>query len=319
MAMTVKQCREIAMQHINQYSIAGQLVVPSYNNQADYEIKVLNLINDAQMELAKTNKKIHATYHIVQTAIPSLISDMGTKSHVSEDICTGKSKEPAQTYYFEVSGPAVVYLEKYDNKKWVEIKKIEITEVEEGQFTVCRGQFESTPSVRFRFSGEYPYLFRNTGLYGCSFETDEDIPACTTWIAYELPEDFYQLNGKGVPYFGNHEELKYLHDYRWVGDKTLYLRRDLRGEFHVDYFRYPIRLEKGIDEENTFLDNTPDTHEAIPYYVASMLCQYDNPSLAATLFNIFEIRLSRLAEGPQSEIIPIEDVYGFDVFFNGVM
>lgn len=322
MLMTVKQCRDIAMQHINQYSIAGQTVPLSYNNQADYQNKIINLINDAQMEIAKTTKRIPAQFKIVQSAIPSLVKITETKSKIDKDETTNYSgKGFAKSYYFEISGTGTVYVESKaeDKDEWTVIKTITTEPAAEGGFNVYRGHIEPTERVRLRFSGESPYLFRNVGIYACGFPDDSLIPPCVDMFSYDLPDDLYQIDGRGIPRatLGT-GELKYRKDYMWVGEKTLLLRSDLVGEFVVDYFRFPIRLDNNIDDENTYLDNTPDTHEAIPYYVASMLCRHDNAYIADTLYNLFEVKLSRFAEGARSEATMIEDVYGFDSMFGGV-
>lgn len=320
MPMTVKQCRDIAMQHINQYSIAGQTVPLSYNNQADYQNRVLNLINDAQMEIAKTTKRIPAQFRIVQASPPTVVKELETKSHFDVDLVTGDSGDKtAKAYYFEVSNSGIVYIEtKAPEGTWSVIKTINTVANPNGGFNAYKGHITPTKNVRLRFSGLNPYLFRNIGVYDCNFRDDDSITPCSEMRSYDLPEDLYQIDGKGIPHFDAGGELRYRHDYSWIGERTLLLRSELVGEFIIDYYRYPIRLEKGIDEESTFLDNTPDTHEAVPYYVASMLCRYDNAYIADTLYNMFEIKLSRFAEGVQSENTMVEDVYGFQAMFGGV-
>ena len=59
--MTIRQCMDFALQLLNQYSITGTLVPLSYNDQSDTELRMINLINDAQMEIAKTVKPIVET------------------------------------------------------------------------------------------------------------------------------------------------------------------------------------------------------------------------------------------------------------------
>lgn len=321
--MTIKQCREIAIQHINQYSIAGTPVPPTYNNQADYEIKVLNLINDAQMEIAKNQKRIPAQHIIIQNGLPTAVKIVDTVPKLDTDMVTPDTcEEFGKSYYFEISGAGTVYVEARGQNpdSWNILETIQTAANPDGGFSVYKNNI-ATPQagVRLRFSGNGTYLYRNVGIYKCSYADTDDIPVCAGMLAYEMPDDFYQLNGKGVPHVTPTGALKFRHDYLWLGEKTLLLRSDLIGEFIVEYFRYPIRFDSNVNEATTYLDGSADTHEAIPYYVASMLCRYDNPSLADTLYNLFEIKLSRFTESIVSENMMIEDVYGFDAMFGGVV
>lgn len=52
--MNYKQARDFTLQLINQYSVAGSKVADSYNNQADYLIRIPALLNDAAMQAATT-------------------------------------------------------------------------------------------------------------------------------------------------------------------------------------------------------------------------------------------------------------------------
>ena len=56
--MTYGECRDRALQLINQYTLGGQKIAPSYNNQEDYILRIPSLINDAQMSIADTTKGI---------------------------------------------------------------------------------------------------------------------------------------------------------------------------------------------------------------------------------------------------------------------
>ena len=50
--MTYAQCRDAALQIINQYSLGGTVIASSYNNQQDYINRIPNLINDAMTYIA---------------------------------------------------------------------------------------------------------------------------------------------------------------------------------------------------------------------------------------------------------------------------
>lgn len=59
--MNYGQIRDRALQLIDQYSIAGQTVALSYNNQADYVKKIPGLINDGLEYLFTSFRRIRAT------------------------------------------------------------------------------------------------------------------------------------------------------------------------------------------------------------------------------------------------------------------
>ena len=78
----------------------------------------------------------------------------------------------------------------------------------------------------------------------------------------------------------------------------------------VEYYRYPEALP-AAPEDSAELDNTPEVHSIIPYYVAAHLVMYDDAFRYASLWNEFETRLGRLTEPVFTESEPIQDVYGF--------
>lgn len=58
--MTYGEARDLSLQLIMQYSIAGTGIPETYNNQQDYLNRIPGLINAAEMDLATTVKKIPA-------------------------------------------------------------------------------------------------------------------------------------------------------------------------------------------------------------------------------------------------------------------
>ena len=58
--MNYKWARDYTLELLNQYSVAGQVIPDSYNNQADYIKRIPKLLNDAQMHVATSVGKIRA-------------------------------------------------------------------------------------------------------------------------------------------------------------------------------------------------------------------------------------------------------------------
>jgi len=60
MQMNYGWARDFTLELIDQYSVAGAKVAPSYNNQADYLHKIPRLLDDAATLAATTNHKLRA-------------------------------------------------------------------------------------------------------------------------------------------------------------------------------------------------------------------------------------------------------------------
>ena len=58
--MNYAWARDFALELINQYSVAGDKVALSYNNQADYLARIPKLLDDAQTMVATTVRRIRA-------------------------------------------------------------------------------------------------------------------------------------------------------------------------------------------------------------------------------------------------------------------
>lgn len=226
--MTIKECKDAAFQLLNHYSIAGGLVPLTYNDQADDDNRMLNLINDAQMAIAMSVKPI-STFHTVE---------------------------------MPVLDPSVPFAE-------VEVEMPE--------------DFDEIIGI---------YFFPALDEYGRPLNPNADNCCC------------------------NRQSMKNWRSYRWLGDRTLFLPNRPAGIYKIEYARYPIRYTPETPED-TELDNTPDTHPPIPYYVAAMIAVEENPKLYYALYNIWETRLARLEakKKPYAEITQICDVYGFNRFW----
>ena len=209
--MTIRECMDAAYQLVNQYSIAGTLVPLSYNAQADDELRMINLINDAQMQIATTVKPIHESFEF-------------------------------------------------------DVPKVDL----------------STPLVE---------------------------------LTIQMPENFMVPEIiTFTPEFGRVRVTKGTSFYHWLNDDTLLVPDRPAGHYRVEYRRYPIRYSANVDT-STELDNTPDTHEAIPYFIAAMLSVDENPKTYQSCYNVWETRLSRMGyRPPHVEFGLVDDVYGLNRF-----
>lgn len=136
---------------------------------------------------------------------------------------------------------------------------------------------------------------------------------------FTLPDDCFEMMAGGLVLahkkndFG--EIANRVHrNYRLYGGNQLWLPKGQGANLYLEYWRYPKQFsdDPADDEE---LDNTPDTHACIPYWVAAQAVMYDDGFRHATLYNTWEDRLSRLR--PNQSFIEdsrVQDVYGFDYF-----
>jgi hypothetical protein len=146
----------------------------------------------------------------------------------------------------------------------------------------------------------------------------EDFGAYTL---YTLPKDFWQLNNGGLiwqrPDIYDIPRYSYqrYHGYKLYARNKLMIPKNVKNldGMMVEYYRYPETLGDDPDDL-TELDNTPETHSALPYYIAAQLVMYDDPFRYASLSNEFETRLSRITEPVTVEYAPVEDAYfGFNM------
>lgn len=135
---------------------------------------------------------------------------------------------------------------------------------------------------------------------------------------YTMPDDFWQLSGGGLiwqrPDFWldvNHYSYQRFHGYKVYENNKLMIPKKAPhlDTMIVEYYRYPVLLPDNPSDDAT-LDNTPDTHEALPYHIAAQLVMYDDPFRYSSLHNEFETRLQRIHEPILVEYAPMEDVYG---------
>ena len=135
----------------------------------------------------------------------------------------------------------------------------------------------------------------------------------THWL-YTLPGSCWRMHNGGLIWprklYADEYTYERFHGYKMYANKKLMIPKNTPGldSMIVEYYRYP----NGIDEEtsdDTELDNTPDTHYALPYYIASQLVMYDDAFRYSAFWNAFETRLSRLSEPVTTEFAPLEEAY----------
>jgi len=186
------------------------------------------------------------------------------------------------------------------------------------QYTLAGAKVESSYNNQQDYLERIPELVNDAMMEIAT--TTRKIPAVLTLsslpstetgnqVRYELPDDFYQLVSGSVV---TTREGKVLHTncFTLQGKKTLIVPKDEAGDYTVEYYRYPTLLAETPDE-NEPLDNEPETHFAIPFYVASFLVSHDDPFLCSLFSNKYADKLMKMSAGVATEVRPVEDVYHF--------
>ena len=198
--MTYGELKKRVLELIFSYSVAGSQIPATYNNQADYIAMIPGLVNNGQMDIATSVKRI----------------------------------------------PAIVLLE----------------DLEQEQI------------------GER--------------------------VLYKLPDDCW-LPFTGGLLMERSRRYERFFGYRFISGK-IELPCHHPPDLALEYWRYPERVSTET-EDSTELDNTPDVHECLVFYVAAHLLAYDDAYRYTVFLNMYEERIRRLREPVWIEPGPIEDVY----------
>ena len=137
---------------------------------------------------------------------------------------------------------------------------------------------------------------------------------------YRLPQNFYQPQTGSVVLTEDGTRL-HTNQYRLEGQDYVLLPKEVQGVYSLAYYRYPALLPEG--EDNTtlrkiWLDNTEETHMAIPFYVASFLLADSDAFRCSLFYNKYEDKLAKMDAGVSLEIVPVVDAYMTDWSGNGV-
>jgi hypothetical protein len=152
--MKLGEAKTKAIKYINEYSNNGNLISTTTN--ADYLLRMNDLANAAQMEIA-TVRKIQASFSISQNPIINqigLLQGFDEIQHLDKDITTTVAVG-SKSYYFEVDRQCTVYIEEQINNVWTILTTIVVPNTVTS-FAAYKGLI--TPSsasnnVRIRFQG----------------------------------------------------------------------------------------------------------------------------------------------------------------------
>ena len=127
-------------------------------------------------------------------------------------------------------------------------------------------------------------------------------------LRFTLPSDFYQFRTGDSFQIDAEGRLLHTHMYRLMSKRYVMIpRREMSegGRFVIGYYRYPVFLPPK-PEDSTVLDNDPETHDAVAFYVAAYLVIQDDPFHYASFYNEYRSRLEEMGPGVSAEFVPMD-------------
>lgn len=278
----------------------------STSNTISYQVKTPGILTMLQSELVKQGD-LFRTHQIVHTPISNTFGyryGFGIETFMgAEKVFT--SREKAQAYYFEVDGPATVYVEDYTGS-WNVLKTIVASPTESG-FNTYKGIVTASTGAtqsRLRFSGSTFYRIQNIALYDVPFAFDADVPDYRPWVKHEMPSDF-----KSVNEIINEEQNGYTQSagYKWEGKRDLYISYDFNGTIRIVYRPIPNEVVEMTDDLQ--LDDIT-CRTILPYGLAAHLLLQENPDAASYFNERFEELKYEATKRPPAAFEQIENLYG---------
>ncbi len=238
--MTVNEVFEKSMSLMDERTENGVVdadAVVIYQQNTPY------IIDSLQRELLLIGD-IYSTHEISRKSIQPKMSVLEVTEHDDEDV-SKESSEVCKAYYFEVDGPGTVYIEDYTTSWNTLATQVVPSTVE--SFTAYKGVLTPTSGAtktRIRFSGSYYYNFRNIALYSQSFEAEANVPNFGEYVKYEMPTDFSSTS----QIIGEETNYGKLTDYKWEGQKDLYIPYSFSGNIRIVYRPVPTDITALTDE-----------------------------------------------------------------------
>jgi len=199
--MTFGTFQTLVLQHIDQYSVAGETVAPSYNNQSDDLLRIAALFNIANNTIVTQTAPIEASFEAASRA----------------------------------------------------------TEMPGG------------------------------------------------WSKIEMPEDFWEMTGHGLPMIERNGDIVRTMEYRYWTDNVILVRTRDVPRLTITYYRKPKPASgKNPDE---VLDATERVVECASFYVAAQLVRQEDAFVYQSLYNEFESMMARLKAPMRTELTPVRDAY----------
>jgi hypothetical protein len=126
---------------------------------------------------------------------------------------------------------------------------------------------------------------------------------------FQLPADFYQFKS-GDTVVTEDGRVLHTNQYMMLGQRYLIMPKEEAEDCRVIYYRYPY-LPEGKPDDAAVLDNVPETHYAVPFYVAALLVAHDDAFLCSLFMNKYTDKLQNMTPDITAEARATEDAYSF--------
>ena len=274
----------------------------------DYLNAIIPAANRGLQDLATVGRFIIKEYDIMTSDVNNLLGeDHEIQQHINKDI--EFTCDCGKAYYFEVSGPATVYI--YVDNNLSRTAESAST----AGFIPFKGNLvnDDNKPVKIVFSGKFPYQFRNVALYDVTFKDDADVWEFCKRNRYRLKElvpDFFKLVSEDVVLESEYNSYTKFKDFEWEGDDTLILDATKQGVYKVHYCAYPGEITADTpDNEELALD--PDIATLLPVYIAAELYEDDDLSQAYYFRQQYETAKNSLISSQVKRKTEFEDVWGW--------
>lgn len=286
--LTVKQLIEEVKKISNEYSIQGDIVPDSNLNNIDiFDYRVNDFINITLSKIFREYLSSNVK-SIPLFPIKSLI-DNKIIQHLNDDIIFDFDNVP-KSITFKITSNAVIRIERIKNESKELIEEIKVYKESDIKRKI---KLENGEKLRIVFSGKYPYLIRNFGVYDIEYESESDIPDNTEYTEIELPNDILRINA--IKFENGRGFNMDFSDYQISANKLLISKR-YKGVLKLIYYRLPSKLPDKMSNLDVIIDCPDACEDCLIYYVASMCMKnYDN-QLSTLLYNEAELRLSEVSK-----------------------
>lgn len=325
-----------ALQLMNQYSLAGDTIPRSYNNQSDYYGRMAQLVDDAMMVIAEGPRRIRAVKKLdcehgkeqgpylryvlpedLMEVIPGglfVYSPEGTRRPLEMHYQTGYDRlDERRILLPRELAKQEVWLEYYrrprsvlaDVNAGLALYETEVAVPSSATSIRVAGHMaHHTPAVKaVTASGKTPLELTLTPAQCLNGETGRDKS-----LNAILKSD-YVVGAANVSLSG--AQTVRVTGWARPGDAVYAFLNNTSSV--VAFATAPTE-----PDEDLVLDNAPETHRPIPYYVAAYLLMPEDAFAYASLHNQWQNLLGGLYEQPRPERGIIEDAYAglsdFEVF-----
>lgn len=304
--MTYGEIKDATLKWIDEYSSRG--AVQSLTKTVDYNFKIQTGVNESINNLASTVAKIAADFPFIHNPIKNTRSDDTSeiKIHLPGDDYS-ISLTNAQATFFEIGYPGVAVLEESADvgETYSTIETITVPSTVAGFTEYRRLISPSSPTnlVRLRFTGSYPYSFRNEILYDIAFVNEESVQQHRPIFIIDLPLNF--LKPDAIYTLSGQQEIPYTKGSIKNG-RFYYSGYETPKQFLIRYWRKPNLLTfTGVDatDRELEIDLTDEAALIIPQNVAGkILISEQQVTNGTLLINMYEAAKSQLVGDKKDDL-----------------